>query len=68
MILDGEHVEEGVSKNFVKVPCYSIPDLPAQYPGEEHGTWLLRLSHLHCQNQVDASIHTILRASPKLRT
>ena len=22
-----------------------------QYPGEENSTWLLRLSHLHCQNQ-----------------
>ena len=40
MILDGEQVVEGVSKGFVK------------YPGEEHSAWLLRLSHLHCQNQV----------------
>ena len=40
MILDGEQVVEGVSKSFVK------------YPGEENSAWLLRLSHLHCQNQV----------------
>ena len=40
MILDGEQVLEGISKGFVK------------YPGEEHSAWLLRLSHLHCQNQV----------------
>ena len=40
MILDGEQVLEGVSKTFVK------------YPGEEHSAWLLRLSQLHCQNQV----------------
>ena len=39
MILDGEQVLEGISKGFVK------------YPGEEHSAWLLRLSHLHCQNQ-----------------
>ena len=39
MILDGEQVLEGVSKTFVK------------YPGEEHSSWLQRLSHLHCQNQ-----------------
>ena len=39
MILDGEQVLEGVSKTFVR------------YPGEEHGAWLQRLTHLHCQNQ-----------------
>ena len=31
---------EGVSKHFVR------------YPGEDQAAWLLRLSHLHCQNQV----------------
>ena len=43
MILDGEQVVEGVSKSFVK------------YPGEDNSAWLLRLSHLHCQNQVQAT-------------
>ena len=33
-------VVEGVSKHFVR------------YPGEDQSAWLLRLSHLHCQNQV----------------
>ena len=64
MILDGEQVVEGVSKGFVK------------YPGEEHSAWLLRLSHLHCQNQVRSwllrSVSTIswchIRASPRSQT
>ena len=41
MILDGEQVLEGISKTFVK------------YPGEDHSAWLQRLTHLHCQNQVN---------------
>ena len=45
MILDGEQVLEGVSKTFVR------------YPGEEHGAWLQRLTHLHCQNQVTQCGH-----------
>ena len=67
MILDSEQVVEGVSKNFVKVRILKIFEILnslkscsfvgsqyffcVQYPGEENSTWLLRLSHLHCQNQ-----------------
>ena len=55
-VYNDRQVLEGVSRTFVK------------YPGEEHAAWLQRLTHLHCQNQVSATLPrplvTATRATP----
>ena len=52
-VYNDRQVLEGVSRTFVK------------YPGEEHAAWLQRLTHLHCQNQVSATLpRPLVTATP----